>query len=194
MRFNFGKGETETTLVATGMHCRSGRYREYNITGRWNFPSEDGKIPVKLKITYGTSYDFDTEMEGAFDPEESTLRGTFALKSFGSTGEFVFKRHPDLVRFYSAPSTMTARKRWGFATASVLDRIRQEAWSPTRILERMKDGKRFMELILRQYYGNLPSGQDRMELRALFSELYEADIRFYGSLVIIQLDDTLVFE
>ena len=193
MRFNFVKGESEATFVAAGMHCRSRRYREYNIKGGWSSPSEDGKIPVRLKITYGTSYEFNTEMEGTFDPEESTLRGTFALDSSG-TGEFVFKRHPDLVRFYSAPSTMTARKRWEFATASVLDRIRQEAWSPTRILKRMKDGKRFMELILKQYYRLLPSRQDMGELRALFSELYEADIRFYGSLVIIQLNDTIIFE
>jgi len=190
IKFTFSKGEDENTFVAVGTHYRSGKHKNYKITGKWSSPSEDGKIPVELKIIYITTW-ADIELTGVFDPEENSLRGTILIQSDGATGEFVFKRDPEFVRFYPAPSIINARKRWEFATTSVLDRVRRMAWSPTCILKRIKDGKRYMELSLRlNYYGRDLTEDEVAEFLALFPILYEADTRFYASLININLSRT----
>lgn len=187
IKFTFDKGEGENTFIAAGVHYRSGTHKNYKITGKWSPPSEDGKIPVELKIVYATTY-FDVELTGVFDPEENSLRGTMLIPTDGATGEFVFKRDPDFVRFYPAPSITNASKRWEFATTSVLDRIRRKAWSPMYILNRIKGGKRYMELSLRlKDYGRDLSTDEVAEFLALFPVLYEADTRFYASLINIDL-------
>ena len=187
IKFTLDRGEGENTLIAAGTHYRSGALKNYKITGKWSPPSEDGKIPIELKIVYATTY-FDIELTGVFDPEENSLRGTMLIPTDEATGDIVFKRDPDFVRFYPAPSVINARKRWEFATTSVLDRIRREAWSPTYILKRIKDGKRYMELSLRlKDYGRDLTEDEVTEFLALFPVLYEADARFYASLINIDL-------
>ena len=183
-------GEEENTFVATGMHYDRDKSKDYRLTGKRSPPSEDGRIPVKFKTSY-TSMWADIELTGVFDPEENSLRGTMLIPSDnGTTGEFVFKRDPDLVRFYPAPSVTSARKRWEFATTSVLDRIRRKAWSLAHILRRIRDRKRYMELSLRSYYGRLLNEDDYEELSTLYLALYEADARFYASLIRIKLSET----
>ena len=189
IKFTFNKGEDGNTFVAAGTHYRRDRHKDYKITGKWSPPSEDGKIPVELKIVYITTW-ADIELTGVFDPEENSLRGTMFIPFDGATGEFVFKRDPDFVRFYPAPSVINARKRWEFATTLVLDRIRRKAWSPVYILKRIKDGKRYMELSLRFDYGRSLNGDEVEEFLALFPVLYEADTRFYASLNCINLSKT----
>ena len=190
IKFTFNKGEGENTFVAAGTHYRSGRHKNYEITGKWSPPSEDGKNLVELKIVYLSMW-ANIELTGAFDPEENSLRGTMLIPSDGATGEFVFKRDPDFVRFYPAPSVINAAKRWEFATTSVLDRIRRKRWSPVCILKRIRDGKRYMELSLRlNYYGRDLTEDEVTEFLALFPVLYEADTRFYASLISIDLSRT----
>jgi hypothetical protein len=190
IKFTFSKGEDENSFVADGTHYRSGHRKNYKIAGKWSSPSEDGKIPVGLKISYITTWAA-IELTGVFDPEENSLRGTMLIPNDGATGEFVFKRDPELVKFYPAPSIIDARKRWEFATTSVLDRIRREAWSPTYILKRIKDGKRYMKLALGlNYYGRDLTEDESAEFLALFPVLYEADTRFYASLISIDLSKT----
>ena len=190
IKFTFGKAEDENTFTAAGTHYRSGMYKNYKITGKWSPPSEDGKVPVELKIVYISTW-ADIELTGVFDPEENSLRGTMLIPNDGATGEFVFKRDPELVRFYPAPSVINAKKRWEFATTSVLDRIRRESWSPLCILKRIKDGKRYMELAFRlNYYGRDLTPDEITEFLALFPVLYEADTRFYASLISIELGRT----
>ncbi|KAF9781672.1 hypothetical protein BJ322DRAFT_1161455 [Thelephora terrestris] len=194
MKFTLGKGDDEDTFVASGTHYRGGWYKDYKITGNWGSPLEDGKIPVEFKIAYSANYQSNTELKGLFDPEENSLRGTMAMQFRRMTGEFVFKRDPDFVRLYPAPCVMNARKRWEFATTLVLDRVRQRAWSTKRILQRIRDGKRFVELALRQYLGRTYGWDEMAELLNLLNCLYEADIRFYGSLVYIHLEKTTIFD
>ena len=189
IKFTFNKGEEENIFVATGTHYRCGEHKNYKITGKRSPPSENGRIPVELKIVYITT-GTNVELTGVFDPEENSLRGTMFIPSYGGTGEFVFKRDPDFVRFYPAPSTINARKRWEFATTSVLDRIRRKTWSPAYILRRIRDGKRYMELSLRFDYGRSLNGDELEEFFALFPALYEADTRFYASLIRIKLSET----
>ena len=190
IKFTFTRGEGENTFVAAGAHYRSADSKTYEITGKWSPPSEDGRIPVELKIVYTTTW-FDIELTGMFDPEENSLRGNMLIPSDGATGEFVFKRDPDFIRFYPAPSVLNASKRWEFATTSVLDHIRRKAWSPTYILKRIKNRKRYMELSLRlKYYGRDLTGDETEEFLALFPALYEADTRFYASLINIDLSKT----
>lgn len=191
IKFTFDKGKDENTLVAAGTHYRSGiMYRNYNITGKWSPPSEDGKIPVEFKIVYIATW-IDIELAGVFDPEENSLRGAVLTQTDGAPAEFVFKRDPDFVRLYPAPSVISARKRWEFATTLVLDRIRREAWSPVRILKRIRDGKRYMELVLRLgYYGRELTKDEETEFDSLYPVLYEADTRFYASLISINLSRT----
>lgn len=127
-------------------------------------------------------------MTGKFDPEVESLRGTLKLGSGATTGEFVFKRSPDFVRFYPSPSAITARKRWGFAITAVLDKIRRYSWSPTYILQRIKDGKRYMELSIRDdYYGSKLNADEEIEFSKLFSTLLAGDARFYASLIAIKV-------
>ena len=190
IKFIFGKGEGENTIVAAGTHYRTGDYKNYEITGKWSPPSEDGRVPVELKIVYATTW-YDIELTGVFDPEENSLRGAMLIPTDGATGEFVFKRDPNFVRFYPAPSITDSRKRWEFATTLVLDRIRRKAWSPTCILQRIKDGKRYMKLSLGlKYYGRDLTPDEETEFLALFPVLYEADTRFYASLISINLSET----
>ena len=187
IKFTFFKGEDENAFVASGTHYQSGMYKTYKITGKWSSPLEDGRIPVELKIVYISRW-ADVELTGFFDPEENSLRGIMVIPADGTTGEFVFKRDPEFVRLYPAPSVTNTRKRWEFATTAVLDRIRREAWSPMRILKRIKDGKRYMELALRlNYCGRELTWDEFTEFLALFPILYEADARFYASLINIKL-------
>ena len=126
-------------------------------------------------------------MAGHFDPEENSLRGTVTWEG-GKMGEFVFKRDPDFVRFYPAPSTIDAYARWKFATAAILDRIRRQSWSTSYILKRIKDGKRYMELAIRAgHYGQGLDDDESDEYNNLLASLYEADSRFYSSLINIKL-------
>ena len=144
---------------------------------------------MELKIVYITTW-ADVELTGVFDPEENSLRGTTLIPADGATGEFVFKRDPDFVRFYPASSAISARKRWEFAMTSILDRIRRKAWTPAYILKRIRDGKRYMELSLRFDYGRDLGKGEMAEFLSLFSVLYEADARFYASLIRINLSGT----
>jgi len=190
IKFTFSEGEDENVFVAAGTHYQSGRHKNYKITGKRSPPSEDGRIPVELKIVYITTYAY-IELTGVFDPEENSLRGTVLIPTDGATGEFVFKRDPDFVRFYPAPSVINARKRWEFATTSVLDSVRRKAWSLKCIIQRIKDGKRYMKLSFGlHYYGRDLTGDEAEEFLALFPVLYEADTRFYASLININLGKT----
>ena len=182
IKFTFNRGEEENTVVATGTHYRCAGHRDYKITGKRSPPLEDGKIPVKLEIAYVTSGDnIEFELTGVFDPEENSLRGTTLIPFDEETGEFVFKRDPDFVRFYPAPSVINARKRWEFATTSVLDRIRRKACSLSYILKRIRDRKRYMELSFKFSNGRSLNEDESAEFHALFPVLYEADARFYAS-------------
>lgn len=189
IKYVFSKGEEDNTFVAAGTHYRCGMLKNYKITGKWSPALEDGKIPMEMKIVYLTKWS-SIELTGVFNPEENSLRGTLVSSSDGSKGEFVFKRDPNLVKFYPAPSVINARKRWEFATASVLDRIRREAWSPAYILKRIRDGKRYKELSLRFDYGRPLTGDELTEFDSFFPVLYEADVRFYASLIRINMDNT----
>ena len=190
IKFTLNKGEAENAFVAAGTHYDLNMAKEYTITGQRSPPSEDGRIPVELKISYPPMWG-DFEWTGVFDFEENSLRGT-VLTSTGTTGEFVFKRHPDLVRFYPAPSITGARERWEFATKSVLDRIRRKAWSPAYFFKRIRDRNRYIELSLKCFYGRL-SEDDYKEFYALFLILSEADARFCASSIRIKLSEKAVF-
>ena len=194
IKLTFSKGDSGHTFVAAGAHYRGGKYKDYRIIGGWGPPSADGTIPVQLKITYSTTDWDNTELRGTFDPKLNTLKGTSDMPVSKRTGEFVFKRDPDIVRFHPAPSTMTPRKWWRFATTSVLDHVRQQAWSPTRISKRIKDRKRFMELTLREsYYGIDLDVDEEDELLRLFLDLCEADVQLCASLMDIHRSETPAF-
>ena len=191
IKLTFKEVAGERRFFAFGAHYRRGRYEDYRIIGSWAPSSADGTIPVQLKITYNTrneeniTRDGDNiKLKGTFDPELNTLRGTSYMPLSKRTGEFVFKRAPANVRFLPAPSTMTARRWWRFATASALDDIRKKAWSLTRISKRIKDRERFMELTLSESYHGIDLDVDEGdELLLLFLGLDEADVRFCASLM-----------
>ena len=192
IKFTLSEGEKEHAFVAAGAHYQGLRYKKWNITGNWSSPSEDGKIPVEFKITYSTNWT-SIEVKGVFDPEENSLRGTTVMPFYQMTGEFVFKRDPDFVRFYHAPSVVNARKRWVFALTSVRDRVRRQAWSSNQISQRIKDGRRFMELTLRLNYGRRATDDEHDEYIALLPGLYEADVEFYTSLINIDVSKKVLF-
>ena len=193
IKLTLDKGEGEQNFVAVGAHFNGSWYREYEITGNWGSPSADGRIPVMLKLAYKAAFWLDIGMEGVFDPEQNSLRGTTSGK-FARPGEFLFKRDPDFVRFYLAPSSINARRRWEFALAAVLDRIRRQSWSPEQISDRIRNRKRYMELLLRRRYGKSLDWKETGELLDLLPGLYEADARFCASLMNIRLRDTHTFE
>ena len=181
------RGAGENSLAASGTHHLAGHHKTFTVTGKSGTPEEDGKIPVELKFVYVAIW-VDTELRGKFDPEEKSLKGTIKFGTGGVTGEFVFKRNPDFVRFYPSPSTITARKRWEFATMAVLDKIRRNSWSPTYLLQRIKDGKRYMELSIRyNYYGKYLNDDEDKEYSSLYSSLLAGDARLYASLITIKL-------
>ena len=181
-KYTLIKGEDEGTFVTVWEDYQRGRYREFRIPGSWSPPTEDGKTPVEMEI------DGEVAVKGTFDPEENSIRGTTELM-----GEFVFKRDPDFLMFYPPPCALNAQTRWKFAMTSVLGRIRQKAWSSKRILKKLKDGKRFMELTLSTESGNYKP-DEREELFSLFPCLYEADTRFFHSLVSLRLLELTLFE
>jgi len=182
------RGESENSLVASGTHYRAGHYKTFTVTGKSSASEEDGKIPMDLKFVYVAIW-IDREFTGKFDPEEQSLRGSIKFGSGALTGgDFVFKRNPDLVRFYPSPSIMTPRKRWEFATTVVLDRIRRDSWSPKYILQRIRDGKKYMEMSIRDnYYGRSLEPNEEKEYHELYSTLLMGDARFYASLITIKL-------
>jgi hypothetical protein len=193
IKLNFVAGRGERTLIASGEHFRGTRYKRYKVTGHWDPSSEGGKISVELRITYGTKDVANSKLKGVFDSEEHSFKGTMVVPNRGLSGEFVFKRDPDFLRFYPAPSTITARKRWEFAAKSILDRVRREAWSLKQILNRMENRRRYMELVPRHYYGKRLTKDEEEELLALFPGLYEADAQFCASLINIHLSKTPIF-
>ena len=195
-KFTFSEGEDEHTFVAAGSHYRSGLYRDYEITGKWGPPLENGRIPVELVISYAATHVFDAQLNGVFDPEENSLRGAVVYPGGFPCllEEFVFKRDPDFVRFYPAPSITNASERWKFATKSVLDRIQREAWSSKRISKRIKDLKRFMETFIWRYrertYLDI---QEQSEYFAALPGLYEADAELCASLIKVNMNKTTYF-
>ena len=189
VKFTFSEGESERTFVAAGSHFQDMEYKDYNLVGNWSLGSQDGKIRVEMEITYGDLDYYNAELEGVFDPEENSLRGT----AVGTTAEFVFKRHPSFVRFYPAPSVLNARKRWEYVITAVLDHVRQQAWSSRRIFKRIKDRKRFMELVVKRHHGKMPTADEFKESFGLVYRLDEADFRFCASLIKIQLGRTTLF-
>lgn len=194
MKFTFSKGEGDNTFTAAGSHFRDITYMDnYELTGTWDSPLEDGKVPVEMKITYSTADSYTTDLKGVFDPEENSLKGTTVVPYWGMTGEFLFKQDTEFVRFYPAPSLVNARERWAFAAKSILDRIRRQAWSSKRIFKKIKDGKRFMELVPKRYYGRLPTQEEMNEYYASLPSIYEADAQFYASLIKINLRGTTIF-
>jgi hypothetical protein len=151
MKWTLDRGSEENSIVASGTHYFSGYQKTYTLIGTTG-ALEGGRVRVDLKIRYRALWS-DISMTGYFDLEENSVRGTLTMSN-GNRGEFAFKRDPDLVRLYPAPSTIDAKARWRFATAVILDRIRRQSWSPSYILKRIKDGKRYMELAIRDsYYG-----------------------------------------
>ena len=185
-KWTLNRGNGENSIVASGIHYDTGRCRAYTLTGSTG-PLEGGRIPVDMKIEYGVMWET-LALTGHFDPEENSLRGT---EGWGD--EFVFKRDPDFVRFYPDPSGIDARARWKFAMTAILDRIRRQSWSASYILKRIKEGKRYIELAIRdEHYGKRLDGDDRGEYGVLLSSLYEADARFYASRIRIKLSETTI--
>ena len=190
LKWTLNRGRQENSVTAEGTDYRSGYHKTFTITGTTG-PLEGGKMRVDLKIWYSATW-FNINMTGYFDPEENALRGTTEM-SDGTPGEFVFKRDPDLVHLCPAPSRITARARWEFAATVILGRIRRQSWSPSYILKRIKDGRRYMELVVRHdHYGRLLDDDESDEYRSLLSLLYETDARFYASLIDIKLSKVLI--
>ena len=180
------RGEDESSLAASGTCYDGGHHKTFTIAGNFGIPEEDGKVPLELSfVCVGT---FCGMFTGKFDPEEKSLRGS-STPGQGSD-VIVFKRSPYFVRFYPSPPTITARRRWEFAMATVLDKIRRDSWSPAYILRRIKDGKRYMELSIRKrYYGRKLNAGEREEYSKLLSALFPGDPRFYASLIRTKLVD-----
>lgn len=190
MKWTLNRGSKENSIVSSGTNYHSGYYKTFTVTGTAE-PLEDGKMQVDLKIDYAFMW-LGVTMKGYFDPEENSLKGTATL-SDGSPGGFVFKRDPDLVRFYPAPSTINAKNRWKFATTAILDRIRRESWSASYILKRIQDGKRYMELAIRDdYYGQGLDDDETKEYNELISSLYDNNARFYASLINVKLSKVTI--
>jgi hypothetical protein len=182
------RGRSENSLAASGKHYRSGHHKTFTVTGKSGTPEEDGMIPVDLKFVYVAIW-VDAELTGKFDPEERSLRGMLRLGCGTHIGDFVFKRSPEFVRFYPSPSTITARKRWEFATTAVLDRIRRDSWSLAYALQRLRDGKKYMKMsIRRDYYGKRLTADEEKEYHQLFSTLLAGDARFYASMIIAEIE------
>ena len=191
------KGEDGHTLVGAGSRYRRGSYEDYEITGKWGPLREGGRIPVELEITHATIMgEPGDQLSGVFDPEENSLRGTLVDLGLSCTPEeFVFKRDPDFVRFYPAPSITNASERWKFATKSVLDRIQRQAWSSKRISKRIKDSKRFIENAVGQHReSDRLSPEEESEYLAALPGLYEADVELYASLIKVNVKKTTYFE
>ena len=185
IKWTLNRGSEENSIAASGANYRWGYRKTYTLTGTTG-PVEGDKMRVDLKINYASMW-LSISITGHFDLVENSLRGTVTM-SDGTPGEFVFKRDPEFVRLYPAPSTIDAGARWKFATTAVLDHIRQQSWSPSYILKRIKDGKRYMKLAIRdRYYGRKLGGEERDEYNGLLSSLYESDARFFASLINIEL-------
>ena len=181
------RGEDENSLVASGTHYRAGYYKTFTITGKFGTAEEDGKVPVDLKFVYVAIFS-DVVLTGKFDPEEKSLRGTTKFGLSTAAGDFVFKRNPDFVRFYPSPSAITPRKRWEFAITAILDKIRRCYWSPTYILQRIRDGKKYVEWSIREnHYGRNLSADEEREYYNLYPTLLAGDARFYASLITTKL-------
>ena len=141
------------------------------VTGKFGTAEEDGKVPVDLKFVYVAIFT-DVALTGKFDHKEKSQRGTSKFGPGTLIGDFVFKRNPDFVRFYPSPSTITPRKRWEFAITAILDKIRRCYWSPTYILQRIKDGKKYVEWSIREnHYGRNLSADEEKEYYNLFPTL-----------------------
>jgi hypothetical protein len=190
IKWTLNRGSEGNSIVASGTHYHSGHHKTYTLTGTTG-ALEGGKMRVDLKIDYESAW-MDISTTGFFDLEENSLRGTTTML-YDNPGEFVFKRDPDFVRLYPAPSTIDARARWKFATTVVLDRIRRQSWACSYILKRIKDGKRYMQLATRSdYYGKRLNDDELDEYNRLVSLLYETDSRLYASLINTKLSKVTI--
>ena len=187
--WTLNRGSEENSIVASGTHYQWGYYKPYTLTGVTG-PLKGGKMPVDLRMDC-LNRSPQTTMTGHFNLEENSFRGTLMWQG-AYPGEFVFKRDPDLVRPYPAPSTIDARARWKFATAVILDRIRRQSWSTSYIFKRIKDGKRYMELALKDRHSEMVlDDNEQDEYRSLLSSFYDADLRFYASRINAKLGEVV---
>ena len=193
IKFTLTKSERDRAFVASGEHFRGAVCERHTIVGHWSPHLRGRKTPVKLQIAYDTAFHSIVVLRGVYDPEENSLRGTTTTLATNLEGEFVFKRDPDFVRFYPAPSVANVRELWNFALTSVLDRVRRQAWSSSHILKRAKDGRRLVELGVRICCGRDLTEDEAEELLTLLPGLYEADTRFYASLIRINMNKIPTF-
>ena len=185
IKLTLNRGSEEDSITASGTHYRSGYHKTYTLVATTGI-LEGGQIQVNMTVDYVTTWG-GLAMVGYFDPEENSIKGILTF-SDNTPGEFVFKRSPAFVRFYPAPSIIDARARWKFATKVILDGIQRRSWSPSYILKRIKDGKRYMDLSIRyEYYGKKLDGDESDEYHGLVASLYDTDARFYASLINIKL-------
>lgn len=85
------------------------------------------------------------------------------------------------------------------ASSRVYRRIRVQPGSelrqvlPCPVLQRIKDGKRYIGLVLRGYYGRSLAQDEEEESRGLLPGLYEAGAQLHTFLVNVKLGETPIF-
>ncbi|CAK5278179.1 unnamed protein product [Mycena citricolor] len=125
---------------------------------------------------------------GKWDPANDTLLGTLGFEPDPATHfmDLVFRplvaRHARLM-----PPDKDPRALWKFATAAVLDDVRQRGWTWSYFKERRDTRRKYIELFIRNgdgsaQFGATLSEEESDEYRHVKKALSTGDLRFYSTL------------
>ncbi|KAF5351478.1 hypothetical protein D9757_012879 [Collybiopsis confluens] len=166
-----------------------------NLLGYGSDDSDDDKIREGSDSSDEESSDGSNNGQGTTDAERSKPRNQI--------GTFIFNRTPAAAWRFHTPfggTSKSARERWAFAIAAVLDEVKRTNFSMGFIRERNAERKRFLDLLVRRETHhkfnlsptNCLSNAEGRELRLLTAKIHPADARFYYSLVKSQIEASSV--
>jgi hypothetical protein len=123
---------------------------------------------------------------GKADMESRVISGEWGVEKGHLIGKITLRPIP--VQFYPfrylnhPQDSNSARARWSFACAVVLDQVRRRLWSWSYFKDRFIARRRYTELYRRRYLSDVLSDVESKELSACERSLSPVDTRFYRSI------------
>jgi hypothetical protein len=163
----------------------------YSFVLRGNVQGDPEAPTVQFTIQYGKhppAYYY-----GPVYADGTTSTITFRSSAEGTGLAVLSRTAEETLRFRPAPSAFRknkARALWGYATDAVLDSVRRKWLSSSHFSERKRHRERFLHLAKRnRYYGQPLDKAELDELLRIRQRLRWADVRFYMSMIQLDLQE-----
>ena len=152
----------------------------WKVSGGYSV-DEDGLTRYDVTMTYASRY-HTQHFSGRLDPEGSTLSGLWGHNPHHKQEPFFLRRIPcDILCLRPSPFEFGQKKPralWRFALGAVMEQVKKQRFNWSLILERRRQGRRYVELLARRDLDEL-TPQEVEELSAYHKRLTPSEARFY---------------